>query len=174
MTHHSAFNDINTYNQPDAQKTTGRPRIYMDYNGSAPMSAEVAAVMAPMLVSGQGNPSSGHWAAEQAADALREARANVAALIGATPEEIVFTSGGTEANNMAIKGIVPPRQIAGAHFISSAIEHDAVLQPLRFLKSLGAKITLVPVDRFGRRRQSGSRSSTTKRSESNPKRSLFA
>jgi cysteine desulfurase len=149
MKHHSAFNEIATRDRPDTQEVTGRSKIYMDYNGSAPMSAEVAAVMAPLLASGQGNPSSGHWAAEQAVDALRDARTQVAALIGATPDDIVFTSGGTEANNMAIKGIVPLRQIAGAHFISSAIEHDAVLQPLRFLKSLGARITFVPVDRFG-------------------------
>lgn len=149
MTHHPAFNEISTHDRPDKYETTGRAKIYMDYNGSAPMSAEVATVMAPLLASGQGNPSSGHWAAVQAIDTLRDARAQVAALIGATPDDIVFTSGGTEANNMAIKGMVPLRQIAGAHFISSAIEHDSVLQPLRFLKSLGARITFVPVDRFG-------------------------
>ena len=151
MTQHSTF-DVTG---PTADGGPGKPgafprqAIYMDYNGSAPMSAEVVAAMAPLLASGQGNPSSGHWAAAQAVDALHEARARVAALIGASPGEIVFTSGGTEANNMAIKGVVPLRRIAGAHFISGAVEHDAVLQPLRFLKSLGARITLVPVDRFG-------------------------
>ncbi len=151
MTHRPALNEveIDTGRWPEKSELSDPKRIYMDYNGSAPMPAEVVQAMTPLLVSGQGNPSSGHWAADQAADALRAARSQVAALIGASADEIVFTSGGTEANNMAIKGIVPLRQIAGAHFISSAIEHDAVLQPLRFLKSLGAEITLVPVDRFG-------------------------
>ena len=125
------------------------PRIYMDYNGSAPMPHEVVEAMTRFLGYGQGNPSSGHWAAEPAVRALSDARAQVAALIGASPHEIVFTSGGTEANNKAIKGIVPFRHIEGVHIVSSAIEHDAVLQPLRFLKGLGARISLVPVDRFG-------------------------
>jgi cysteine desulfurase len=133
----------------DGAEPPSERRIYMDYNGSAPMPAEVVKAMTRFLGCGQGNPSSGHWAAEPAIRALSNARAQVAALIGASPDEIVFTSGGTEANNMAIKGIVPFRQIEGAHIVSSAIEHDAVLQPLRFLKGLGTRISLVPVDRFG-------------------------
>lgn len=126
------------------------PPIYFDYNASTPVDPAVAAAMQPFLKEAFGNPSSGHWASTPAKAALERARGQVAALIGASPDEIVFTSGGSEANNLAIKGtfFAPNRQ--GAHIITSAIEHPAVLAPCRFLERFGASITYVPVDRTGR------------------------
>lgn len=123
------------------------PRIYMDYNGSAPLHAAARAAMLPFLSADQGNPSSGHWAAAGARGAIEDARASVAGLIGAEPGEIVFTSGGTEANNFVLKGIADLHP--GAHVITSAIEHDAVLRPLRHLRSRGIRTTIVKVDGGG-------------------------
>lgn len=80
------------------------PPIYLDYNASTPVDQAVAAVMRPFLEQAFGNPSSGHWASTPAKAALEQARGQVAGLIGAAPDEIVFTSGGSEANNLAIKG----------------------------------------------------------------------
>ncbi|TQF30261.1 cysteine desulfurase family protein [Bradyrhizobium sp. UNPA324] len=126
------------------------PPIYFDYNASTPVDPAVAAAMHPFLKEAFGNPSSGHWASTPAKAALERARGQVAALIGAAPDEIVFTSGGSEANNLAIKGtfFAPNRQ--GAHIITSAIEHPAVLAPCRFLERLGGSVTYLPVDRTGR------------------------
>jgi cysteine desulfurase len=125
------------------------PTIYFDYNGSAPMPRSVARAMTPFLSGAQGNPSSGHWAATSARAAVDSARASVARLIGAEPDEIVLTSGGTEANNAALKGMCTPRDGKSVHIITSTIEHDAIGAPVRFLKTLGAKVSFVPVDREG-------------------------
>jgi len=124
--------------------------IYLDHNASTPICAESRAIMSAFLNDGYGNPSSGHWAARPAKEALEEARAKVARLVGCAAEEIVFTSGGTEANNLAILGTWFSRRRKGNHIITSAIEHDAIRAPIRFLKRLGARVTIVPVDRFGR------------------------
>ena len=124
--------------------------IYLDYNASTPIDPAVAAAMRPFLDEAFGNPSSGHWASTPAKAALEQARGQVAALLGAEPHEIVFTSGGSEANNLAIKGTFFARNCNGAHIITSAIEHPAVLAPCRFLKRLGAAVTYLPVDRTGR------------------------
>jgi cysteine desulfurase len=105
--------------------------------------------MRPFLDEAFGNPSSGHWASMPARVALEQARSQVAALLGAAPDEIIFTSGGSEANNLAIKGIFFARNRKGAHIITSAIEHPAVLAPCRFLERLGAAVTYLPVDRAG-------------------------
>lgn len=126
------------------------PPIYLDYNASTPVDTAVAAAMRPLLEQAFGNPSSGHWASTPAKDALERARGQVAALIGAAPDEIVFTSGGSEANNLAIKGTFFALNRQGAHIITSAIEHPAVLAPCRFLERFGASITHVSVDRTGR------------------------
>jgi cysteine desulfurase len=98
-----------------------------------------------------GNPSSLHWAGVPAREAVDRARLQVAALLGCDPTEVVFTSGGTEANNHAIKGLFFSRRSAKQpfHVIASQIEHPAVLEPCRFIERLGAEITLIPVDRFG-------------------------
>ena len=125
------------------------PPIYLDYNASTPVDPAVAAAMRPLLEEAFGNPSSGHWASTPAKAALERARGQVAALLGAAPEEIVFTSGGSEANNLAIKGTFFAPNRHGAHIITSAIEHPAVLAPCRFLERLGASVTHLPVDRTG-------------------------
>jgi len=126
-----------------------KPMIYFDHNGSAPTHPDAICAMMPFLTSAYGNPSSGHWAADPAKTVIEGARASVAHLIGADASEIVFTSGATEANNMAIKGVCAPGKINGRHIITTAIEHDAVLKPIRALRAQGAKVTVVPVDHHG-------------------------
>jgi cysteine desulfurase len=125
--------------------------IYLDYNATTPLAPEVVEAMRPYLTEGFGNPSSGHWAGRPAREAVETARGTVAALLGCEPSRIVFTSGGTEANNHAIKGAFFARRTAShpPHVIASRIEHPAVLAPCRFLERLGAEVTLVPVDRTG-------------------------
>ena len=130
--------------------TPQTPNIYMDTNGSAKVSDKVAAAMLPYLMDAFGNPSSGHWASGKAKSCIVAARQSVADLIGAKPEEIVFTSGGTESNNFALKGIWNMAGRTGNHFITSAVEHDSIMRPLRFLKTRGAQVTVLPVDRYGR------------------------
>jgi cysteine desulfurase len=125
-------------------------RIYLDYNASTPVDPAVAAAMQPLLDGHFGNPSSGHWAASPAKAALEHARSQVAALLGAENEEIIFTSGGSEANNLALKGVAFALRTKGNHFITSAVEHPAIVGPCRFLEQQGFKVSVVPVDRFGR------------------------
>ena len=122
--------------------------IYLDYNASTPLAPTVAGVMRSLLEEPYGNPSSGHWAGAPARQAVENARAEVAALLHCAPDEVVFTSGGSEANNHAIKGVWW-RSAAGAHFITTAVEHPAVLNPCRFLESQGALVTRLPVDETG-------------------------
>lgn len=124
--------------------------IYLDYNASTPIAPEVQAAMLPLLETAYGNPSSGHWASTPAKAALEHARAQVAGLLGASPDEIVFTSGGSEANNLALKGSFFALRECGEHIITEATEHPAVLQPLAFLERLGASVTRLPVDGTGR------------------------
>jgi cysteine desulfurase len=126
-------------------------RIYLDFNATTPLAAEVAAAMRPFLDKVIGNPSSLHWAGIPARDAVEAARSQVAALLCCDATEIVFTSGGSEANNLAIKGtfFALTQRKPKPHFISTQIEHPAVLEPLRFIERLGAQITLLSVDRFG-------------------------
>jgi cysteine desulfurase len=125
-------------------------RIYLDYNASTPLAPEVAAAMRPLLSEAFGNPSSTHWAGVPAKAALESARAQVAALLGCEPSEVIFTSGGTEANNAALKGVWFALRERGHHLVTTRVEHPAVLEPCRWLASLGAEVTFVPVDRFGR------------------------
>ncbi len=124
--------------------------IYLDYNASTPIDPAVAAVMKPFLADHFGNPSSGHWAAAPAKAALESARGQIAALLGCEEEEVVFASGGSEANNLALKGVYFARRDSGDHIITTQIEHPAVTAPCQFLERLGAQITYLPVDRFGR------------------------
>jgi cysteine desulfurase len=124
--------------------------IYLDYNASTPIDPAVAAIMRPLLESAYGNPSSGHWAGAPAKAALERARSQVAALLGCAADEIVFTSGGSEANNLALKGLFFRRHDRPAHIVTSRIEHPAILMPCRFLERLGATATYVPVDGTGR------------------------
>jgi cysteine desulfurase len=125
--------------------------IYLDYNASTPVAPEAAEEVRALLTASYGNPSSLHWAGRPAREAVELARRRVAALLNASPEEIVFTSGGSESNNHAIKGVFFSRHGAGSpHFITSAVEHPAVRNPLAFLERLGARVTVLPVDRAGR------------------------
>jgi len=125
-------------------------RIYLDYNASTPIDPAVGAAMRPFLEGHFGNPSSGHWAASGAGTALEEARSQVAALLGAENSEIIFTSGGSEANNLALKGVAWALKHKGNHIITSAVEHPAIVGPCRFLEQQGFAVTIVPVDRVGR------------------------
>ena len=124
-------------------------RIYLDFNASTPIAPEAVEAMRPFLAEHYGNPSSLHWAGVPAKDAVEKARGQVAGLLGCDPTEVVFTSGGTESNNHAIKGIFFANRDRGEHIITTAVEHPATLNPCRFLEKLGAKVTVLPVDRHG-------------------------
>ncbi len=125
-------------------------RIYLDYNASTPIDPAVAAAMKPFLEDHYGNPSSGHWAATTAKAALEAARGQVAALLDCQSDEIVFTSGGSEANNLALQGAFLALRDKGNHIITTRIEHPAIIEPCRFLERLGARVTRLPVDGAGR------------------------
>jgi cysteine desulfurase len=125
-------------------------RIYLDYNASTPVDPAVAAAMRPFLADHYGNPSSGHWAAAPAKAAVENARGQVAALLGCERDEVILTSGGSEANNLALKGVYFARREKGDHIITTRVEHPAVIAPCHFLERLGARITYLPVDRLGR------------------------
>ena len=125
-------------------------RIYLDFNGSTPIDPEVAEAMSPFLTQHYGNPSSLHWAGEPAKEAVEHARRQVADLLHCHPAEIVFTSGGSESNNQAIKGVFFALREKGNHIITSQIEHPAVIHPCHFLEKLGAKVSYIGVDKYGR------------------------
>jgi cysteine desulfurase len=124
-------------------------RIYLDYAATTPVRPEVMEAMSPYFTEAFGNPSSIHSYGQEVRAAIDEARAKVAALIGAREEEVVFTGGGTEADNLAIKGIALAHENKGNHIITSAIEHHAVLETCEFLAKRGFKITCLPVNRYG-------------------------
>jgi cysteine desulfurase len=124
-------------------------RIYLDFNASTPIAPEVAEAMRPFLSEHFGNPSSQHWAGIPAKEAVERARQQVAELLHCSPDEIVFTSGGSESNNHAIKGVFFALREQGTHVITTQIEHPAVINPCRFLEKLGAEVTFLPVDRHG-------------------------
>jgi cysteine desulfurase len=130
--------------------------IYLDYNATTPIDPAVLEAMLPYLQSHFGNPSSTHAYGKTAHAAIDQARIQVAGLLGARAEEIIFTAGGTEASNHAIKGTIFTRMqgffarfFSAPHIITSAIEHPATLQPCEFLRKLGCKVTLLPVDGIG-------------------------
>lgn len=123
--------------------------IYLDFNASTPLAPEVAARMQAVLNGPFGNPSSDHWAGTPAREAVQKARAQVASLLGCEPGEVIFTSGGSESNNHALKGVFFASRVAHPHIITTQVEHPAVINPCRFLERLGAKVTFLPVDSFG-------------------------
>ena len=125
-------------------------RIYLDYNASTPIDPAVAAAMLLFLEDHYGNPSSRHWASVEAKAAIETARGQVAALLGCHDDEIVFTGGGSEANNLALKGAFFAPRDKGDHIITTRIEHPSIIEPCRFLERLGAQVTYLPVDRTGR------------------------
>ncbi len=125
-------------------------RIYLDHAATSPVRAEVEAAMRSFLADRFGNPSSVHEEGRLARQALEEARLKVARALGARGDEIVFTSGGTEADNLAVRGIARFARARGRHVVATAVEHPAVLNALESLAEEGHETTLVPVDRSGR------------------------
>ncbi|MBI4877097.1 MAG: cysteine desulfurase [Acidobacteria bacterium] len=123
--------------------------IYLDYNATTPHDPEVIEAMRPYLEAHFGNPSSSHWYGRKTHEAVETARAQVAALLNCEPREIVFTSGGTESNNYAIRGIALARRRPGAHIITSQIEHPAVTAVCGRLQGEGFDVTCLPVDEHG-------------------------
>jgi len=124
-------------------------KVYLDNAATTSILPEVLETMLPYLKDAYGNPQSLHDWGDEAREAIEEARGKVAALIGTQPEEIIFTSSGTESNNFAIKGLATAQQAKGKHIVVSAIEHFSVLHSARTLEKWGFEITQVPVDRHG-------------------------
>jgi cysteine desulfurase len=124
-------------------------RVYLDHSATTPVDQEVAELIRIYYTEKYGNPSSVHSFGREVKNALEEARQQVAALIGARPEEITFTSGGTEADNLAILGTAEARRSKGKHLIVSAIEHHAVLETAEYLEKMGFELTLLPVNAEG-------------------------
>jgi len=124
-------------------------KIYLDYAATTPVHPQIVQAMLPYFTEIFGNPSSIHSIGQEARAAVESSRLKLAGFIGAHPEEVVFTSGGTESDNFAIKGIAYANESKGNHIITSSIEHHAVLEPCRFLQNYGFEVTYLPVDRHG-------------------------
>jgi cysteine desulfurase len=124
-------------------------RIYLDHAATTPAHPEVVKAMLPYLTDAFGNPSSIYSYGQEAKGAIEEARTKVAELIGARGEEIIFTSGGTEADNFALKGVAYANEHKGNHIITTPIEHHAVVESCKFLERRGFRITYLPVDEHG-------------------------
>jgi cysteine desulfurase len=124
--------------------------IYLDYNATTPLDPAVAEAMQPYLSTHFGNPSSSHSFGVQARQAVEKARRQVAELLGAQPHEIIFTSGGSEANNLALTGLMAARRAKGNHLLISAVEHPAITEVADYLAEQGCQVSVVPVDGTGR------------------------
>jgi cysteine desulfurase len=141
---------------PDARKLTGSSfghargnrmrQLYLDYNATTPLAPSVQEAMLPFLAERFGDPASSHSLGRAAHEAIEDARGRLASLLGCDPDELVFTSGGTESNNLALLGTALRQGVsAGGHLVISAIEHASVAQPVRLLERLGFDVTVVPV-----------------------------
>ncbi len=124
--------------------------VYLDYCATTPVHPDVRAAMQPALEDVYGNPSSMHWAGRQAAELVRQARQQVAESVGCMPSEVYFTSGATEADNLALFGTLHRYAPARAHLITTAVEHHAILHAAEKLARQGYSVTIVPVDGHGR------------------------
>jgi len=123
--------------------------IYLDHNATTPIAPEVAEAMMPYLKEHFGNPSSSHWYGIQTKKAIEQARSQVAALLGCQSDEIIFTSGGTESNNFAIRGVAETFGSRGKHIITSMVEHPAVINVCKYLEQKGFQVSYIPVDSYG-------------------------
>ena len=123
--------------------------IYLDYNATTPIDPQVAEAMLPYLHQHFGNPSSSHDYGQTTAAAVDQARGQLAGMLGCHAEEVIFTSGGTESNNHAIKGVAGAYRQKGNHIITSSVEHPAVLEVCRWLETQGFRVSYLPVDGFG-------------------------
>jgi cysteine desulfurase len=124
--------------------------IYLDHNATTPVAPEVTQAMMPFMEEDFGNPSSGYPLGTKAKRAVEQAREEVASLLGCGPDEVLFTSGGSESNNTVLKGRIDFKEPEKFHVITSAIEHPAVLNPCLYLMELGVRVTFLPVDGSGR------------------------
>ena len=125
-------------------------RRYFDHIAATPVHPDVLAALWPFVRETFGNPQSLHSDGQTALTAVDEAREKVAALLGSKPEEVIFTSSGSESNNFALKGLAQAQQARGKHLVVSAVEHPSVLNAAKSLEKQGFRTTVVPVDRFGR------------------------
>ena len=123
--------------------------VYLDYNATTPIDPRVAEAMLPYIYEHFGNPSSGHLFGRNANDGVNAARRRVAEMLECHSDELVFTSGGTESNNYAIKGALAANRSRGNHMITSAVEHPAVIEVCKFLEAQGYRVTYLPVDEYG-------------------------
>jgi len=124
-------------------------KIYLDYAATTPTDPEVIKAMEPYFFEKFGNPSSIHSFGQEAKGAIEEAREKLASFLGARPDEIIFTSGGTESNNFAIEGVAYAQKKKGNHIITTAIEHHAIIEPCKLLEKRGFKVTYVNPDKYG-------------------------
>jgi cysteine desulfurase len=123
--------------------------VYLDHGATTPIREEVIEVMLPYFSKTFGNPSSIHTFGQSARDDIEDARKRVAGVLGVDPTEVIFTSGGTESDNLAIKGIAYAKQGKGKHIVTSSIEHSAVLNSCQYLEQEGYEVTYLPVDEYG-------------------------
>ena len=128
-------------------KATGQ--IYMDYNATTPVRMEVLEAMLPFFSEKFGNPSSVHWGGRQVKGAIEEAREHVARLVNCDPSEVIFTAGGSEADNMAVKGVAAGLLPKGNHILTTQVEHPAVINTCRYLERTGYEVTWLHVDDRG-------------------------
>jgi len=131
------------------QNLTSKKKIYLDYSATTPVDSIVLEAMLPYFSEIYGNPSSFHSLGQEAKKTVEESRRIIASFIGAEPDEIVFTGGGTESNNFAVKGVAYKNHKKGNHIITSIIEHHAVINTCKFLETQGFEVTYLPVDRTG-------------------------
>jgi cysteine desulfurase len=124
-------------------------KVYFDHNASTPVHPEVAEAVQPFLRDLFGNPSSIHWAGRDVRKAVEDARGEIATFYGCRPLEVVFTSSGTESDNLALKGVAYRPGNAGKQIITSQVEHPAIMNTCRFLETQGFRVTYVPVNRQG-------------------------